>query len=149
MGMTFSISGFSDIRRKIEKSLESKDIEIGRKLTYMGEEFCAHARTISPGHASGGYDDQTGNLRSSIGFRIYRYGELYDEGGFDGTAEGQSKAKEAIDNYDGDVSSHWTLVVTAGMEYAVYVEAKGYNVLHLTSVEMNRQINELKKQLRK
>lgn len=146
--------GFDKVKRKLAKVGEpANDQQILRLLTYIGEELCEHARNITPGHSSGGYDDQTGNLRSSIGYRIYKDGDFSAEGGFKsvGGAEGISAAREALDKYE---LSHpisvegWTLVIVAGMSYARYVEAKGYNVLHLTKVEMLKKIAELKDDLK-
>lgn len=164
MGIKFGSFGFDDLKQKV-KSMSSgqtvSDQEMERWLSYIGEELCNHARTITSGHASGGYDDQTGNLRSSIGYRIYNNAEAVKDGGFQNvtvtnpkgetvTGDGVDDAKKALDNYG---LAHeipvngWTLVIVAGMSYATYVEAKGYNVLHLTQIEMSDKIAELKKDL--
>lgn len=146
--------GFDEIRKRLSRQgVQSDDRKLKRWLSYIGEELCNHARTVTPGHSSGGYDDQTGNLRSSIGYRIYKNGETVKDGGFRnvGTGSGVKDAKKALDDYglaheiplDG-----WTIVIVAGMSYATYVEAKGFNVLHLTKVEMEEKIEKLKKQLK-
>ena len=88
------------------------------------------------------YADQTGNLRSSIGFVIFYNGEEVSTGGFgggallansegvkgsgtQGTAAGPSFAKEVGKKY----TRGFVVVIVAGMEYAAYVEAKGYDVI--------------------
>lgn len=150
MGLKFDYSGFSKARELIEKKLREKDDEIGRRLLFMGELLCNHARTITPGHSTGGYDDITHNLRSSIGFRIFRDGEVYAEGGFQsvGGQQGEEEARKALDNADDIPANGWCIVIVVGMNYAGAVEAKGYNVLHLTEVEMMKQLDKLKKELK-
>ena len=153
--MKFDSFGFDALKAKV-KTMSSgetaSDQELERWLSYIGEELCAHARTITPGHSTGGYDDQTGNLRSSIGFRLYKDGTAVKDGGFKnvGNGNGVEEAKNALDKYglSYEISTNgWTLLIVAGMSYATYVEAKGYNVLHLTKVEMGKKIEELKKEL--
>lgn len=145
--------GFDRVKKRLAKAGKPRnDKQILRLLSYIGEELCEHARNITPGHSSGGYDDQTGNLRSSIGYRIYKDGDISVDGGFKsvGGVQGVSAAREALDKYElaHPISVEgWTLVIVAGMSYARYVEAKGFNVLHLTKIEMLKKIAELKKDL--
>ena len=76
--------------------------------------------------------DQTGNLRSSIGYVVVRDGNIAIQGGFqqvsgpkrgesdkNGSKEGLSYAEELASRY----SKGYALIVVAGMEYAAYVEA--------------------------
>lgn len=140
--------GFEELKRKVERQARERadDQELKRWLSYIGEHLCSHARR------EGGYTDRTGNLRSSIGYRIFKDGEVVVDGGFEnvGDGDGIEDAKEALNAYG---LAHeipvngWTLVVVAGKSYARYVEAKGYNVLHLTKIEMDAKIEELKKEL--
>ena len=82
------------------------------------------------------YKDQTNNLRSSIGFILYDRGELVTENfgmagigvegdGSKGIVEGKRIAEEASKTHPESLIG----VIVAGMEYALYVEAKGYDVL--------------------
>lgn len=147
--------GFDNTRRLIESRRISDDDMIMR-LQYIGEAICNHARTVTKGHASGGYDDQTGNLRSSIGYRIFKDGRALNDGGFSTVtgaegvgSEGKSAASRALREYSKSVPRKgWTLLVVAGMEYAKYVEDKGYNVLHLSKIELDKEIEQLKKRLK-
>ena len=88
------------------------------------------------------YADQSGNLRSSIGFVIYYNGEKVSTGGFGGGAlfpnkegvrgsgkEGTEKGGNVAEEIAEQFPKGFVLVVVAGMEYAAYVEAKGYDVL--------------------
>lgn len=145
--------GFDAIKKKLQNQANNvNDTKIERWLSYIGEELCNHARTITKGHSSGGYDDQTGNLRSSIGFRIYKDGQKIKDGGFKNVSGGNAinEAKSALDRYGLAYEipiKGWTIVVVAGMSYATYVESKGFNVLHLTNEEMRVKIEELKNKL--
>lgn len=145
--------GFDAVKKNLQKQASgTNDKKMGRWLSYIGEELCNHARTITKGHSSGGFDDQTGNLRSSIGFRIYKDGVKVVDGGFKNVSGGNaiSEAKTALDRYGLAYEipiKGWTIVIVAGMSYATYVESKGYNVLHLTKEEMRIKVEELKRKL--
>lgn len=90
--------------------------------------------------------DQTGNLRSSIGYVILKDGEQYRHGGFGG-GEGGRKGKSFAEELESRFDSGWALIVVAGMHYAVYVEAmEGKDVL--ASAELYAQ-KELPKMMSK
>lgn len=148
--------GFEEIRKKYEGQnvSDAYSEKILRYLQYIGEEMCEHARNITPDRNSGGFDDHTGNLRSSLGYRIYYNGDAMMDGGFKdvGGGNGMDEAKAALDRYELSHSitmDGWAIIIVAGMSYAKWVEAKGFNVLHLTRVKLEEEINNLKKQLRK
>lgn len=110
-----------------EKNVRRAIINI---LQYVGEACVREARD------GGTYTDQTGNLRSSIGYVIVSDGKIVSRGdtkqykdGAEGVAESQKFLTQLAKEYDGI-----TLIVVAGMKYAAYVESKGYNVL--TSAEL-------------
>lgn len=82
------------------------------------------------------YQDQTNQLRSSIGYQIYNQGVLVTEyfqasgkgdgsGSAQGVARGKAVAAEAARQYSDDVVG----VIVAGAHYALYVESKGYDVI--------------------
>lgn len=147
--------GFSEIKKKYGngKMEVSIDSQVLRQLSYIGEQVCEHARNITPTRNSGGFDDQTGNLRSSIGYAIFKNGERKKKGGFkqvkDTAKDGLKQSKEAVDQYGSAIASTngWTLVIVAGMNYAKYVEAKGHNVLRLSKYALEAKIEELKAKL--
>ena len=145
--------GFDEVKRKLQnQTSKTNDKKIERWLSYIGEDLCNHARTVTPGHSSGGFKDQTGNLRSSIGFRIYKDGKKVVDGGFKNVSGGNgiSESKAALDKYGLAYEipiQGWTLVIVAGMSYATYVESKGFNVLHLTKEKMRIEIEGLKNKL--
>lgn len=90
-----------------------------------------------------GYTHRTGNLGSSTGYIVLNDGQIHSEGGFlsingpdrsdtteDGTLIGRTFAESLIPEY----SNGFVMIFVAGMYYAGYVEAKGYNVI--TSAEI-------------
>ena len=72
--------GFDEARTLLQNSTVD-DEDILFELSYLGEQMCNHARNVTKGHATGGYDDQTGNLRSSIGYRIFKDAQPIKDGG--------------------------------------------------------------------
>ena len=76
---------------------------------------------------SGLVGNLSGNLRSSIGYVVFKDGKPVNiafeavKGGHVGVHEGQRLAQQIGENY----TDGYTLVVVAGMNYAVHVESKG------------------------
>ena len=102
---------------------------IVRTLMYCGEQI---VNKVRDGSKPKSYKDQTGNLRSSTGYILTYNGKVISKSNFasvknDGTGskEGEDFAKRLANQHD----KGFALIVVAGMEYAVYVEDKGYDVL--------------------
>ena len=97
---------------------------------------------------SGSFNDQTGNLRSSIGFIIMYNGEIVDENfalsprGKE-RHKGMSRAKAFAKQLGEEHPSGWALITVAGMEYASYVEAKGYDVISGSTLGANSRMMEV------
>lgn len=94
-------------------------------LSYLGEEFVNRARSVNT------YLDQTGNLRSSIGWVIAKNGRVLKRN-YTQILDGVDGIKSGLDLADRAASEHpqgIVLIVTAGMNYALYVESMGYDVL--------------------
>lgn len=102
-------------------------------LTKKGEEWLKYARENGP------YKDHTANLRNSIGYAVVQHGRVAigvfpagispkeKEGSpEEARAKGQKYANKVVSGLD---NSKTYLVIVAGMEYAVYVERKGFWVL--------------------
>lgn len=111
-----------DIQRRIQRSLDVVDNIIYEQLQIIGEEFVINARSTKT------YQDRTGNLRSSIGYSILKDGKILIEN-YEGTAEGQKNAIKIRKNNTKKIRKGWQIVFVAGMHYAGYVEAKGYDVI--------------------
>lgn len=115
-------------------------------LQSVGERVVKYARE------HGSYTDQTGNLRHSIGYVIIQYGKVVSENFSSGNGypEAQQEAREAAMKVASELPKmHTYLVWVAGMEYARYVEAKGYDVIEGSGnwVEVNAE--KLKDEFRK
>ncbi len=92
------------------------------QMVLLGEKCVAQARD------NGSYQDQTGNLRNSTGYVVLYNGIVQKKTGISKLNE--RIVEETIPKYQKGV----VLLVVAGMKYAVYVEAKNYDVL--TSAEL-------------
>ncbi|MCM1296200.1 MAG: hypothetical protein NC311_11720 [Muribaculaceae bacterium] len=125
---------------------EVKKKQIAR-LQKLGEMCLIEARNNK------GYMMQTGALLSSTGYMIFVDGvALHTQ--FDAASGAESnaaqegiKAGESLADKVGKETKGVALVVVAGMNYAMYVEAKGYNVLtsaeHLAERELPRMLEKL------
>ena len=115
-----------------------------KRLQELGEKCVMHAKSIPENI---GFKDQTGNLRHSIGYMVFKDGiaihEGYSQDGGEGAKVGQKLAKTIGSKYPEGV----VLVVTAGMNYALYVESKGRDVLtsaeHLAQQELPKMLQKL------
>lgn len=115
------------IDKKIAKEINRAENEILKKLSFIGENAVNDAR------ANGDYLDNTGNLRSSIGYTILKNGETVRTSSFDRVKQEASKAKsestKLLNELRTKFNTGFVLIVVAGMDYAVTVEARGRNVL--------------------
>lgn len=114
-------------------------------LNYVGLECVKEARQ------NGGYTDRTGNLRSSVGYVVLENGVPIKKGGFQkvlATAtEAQTKSETLISKLSATYKTGLVLVVVAGMNYAAYVEAKGYNVLNSAETLAKKLVPKMLKEL--
>lgn len=154
--ITFTIMGItsnfniSEVEKKCE-SFHNWFIEAQiKRLKKLGEECVIEARE------KGDYRNRTSNLRSSIGYIIFVDGVAVVEDTFvqlppereskdtvyDGGEQGRLFAQSI-----GSTTKGVALVVVAGMNYAMYVEAKGKNVLasaqRYAQRELPRMVQEL------
>lgn len=95
---------------------------------------------------SGNYQDRTAHLRNSVGYVIQRDGQrVHTELP---SAEGAQERLQEI-SQESPTPEHAELTVVAGMEYAAYVEAKGYNVLSTAEIEAKKVVEQFLKGLLK
>ena len=86
-----------------------------------GEDFVINSREQMQDHAMGTYKDQTTNLRNSIGYFIFHNGALVHDNNNNIANRG------IIEDTVKPIGIQ--LIGLAGMNYASYVESKGYNVI--------------------
>ena len=116
----------AEVAHALAEAVEAQKGAVARWLCYVGEAAVAEARE------GGSYTDRTGNLRSSVGYVVSMDGRAVQTAGFGGA--GGAAGRE--------------LVVTAGMAYAAYVSARGYNVLASAELLARRMVRELAAKLR-
>jgi len=123
------IPGFSQgsINNRVDRFVLSIEKRIISTLAMVGEACVNAAREKTP--EAGSFHDQTGNLRSSIGYVVARDGNIL-VGKFEGkTAEGRAQGQKIADEVLRENPKGFILIVVAGMEYAAAVEAKGKDVI--------------------
>ena len=118
------IPGFSQgsVNNRVDRFVLSIEQRIILTLAMVGESFVNDARNTQT------YQDQTGNLRSSIGYIIAKNGEIIQEN-VQGTPEGQAQARKIVSEVLRENTKGFILIGVAGMEYAAAVESKGYDVI--------------------
>lgn len=124
--------------RTFKEAKEEYDRKAVEWLSALGERVVKYARQ------HGAYKDHTGNLRNSIGYVIVQYGQVVVESfkynrrvnpdgrpkNTTGADEAHTKGVEYAKSVTRELPTNKTyLVWVAGMEYAKYVEAKGFDVL--------------------
>lgn len=136
-----------DVRNRFNAFLNEIEKKQIARLQRLGEMCLVEARTNK------GYMMQTGALLSSTGYEVFVDGvaihSQFDaaSGAESNAAEMGIKSGQSIAESIGKGTKGIALVVVAGMNYAAYVEAKGYNVLssaeHLAERELPRMLEKL------
>lgn len=136
-----------DVRKRFDAFLNEIEKKQIARLQRLGEMCLVEARTNK------GYMMQTGALLSSTGYEVFVDGvaihSQFDaaSGAESNAAETGIKSGQSIAETIGKGTKGIALVVVAGMNYAAYVEAKGYNVLssaeHLAERELPRMLEQL------
>ena len=136
-----------DVRKRFDAFLNEIEKKQIARLQRLGEMCLVEARTNK------GYMMQTGALLSSTGYEVFVDGVAIHSR-FDAASGAESNAAETgiksgqnIAETIGKGTKGIALVVVAGMNYAAYVEARGYNVLssaeHLAERELPRMLEKL------
>ena len=136
-----------DVRKRFDAFLNEIEKKQIARLQRLGEMCLVEARTNK------GYMMQTGALLSSTGYEVFVDGvaihSQFDaaSGAESNAAETGIKTGQSIAENIGKGTKGIALVVVAGMNYAAYVEARGYNVLssaeHLAERELPRMLEKL------
>lgn len=117
--MTTSLRKIADFQRQEIEKYKKVLLNI---FCEAGEECIIEARN------GGTYTDQTGNLRSSIGYAVLNDGKVYQQGQVEQTLNGKEGISEAKKYLKERIKSAKkegiVLIVTAGMNYAEYVETR-------------------------
>lgn len=134
----------AEIDRYITGRVEAIKKAIVYNLCAVGEQVLNAARLTNS------YKDQTGNLRSSIGYVVAVDGEIVQMSSFDTVKEGREGSrggKEYAMQLVRDFPHGIVLIVVAGMNYASYVSAKGYDVLDSSELLADKLVPQMLQQL--
>lgn len=138
-----------EIDRVLANAIQQAKRKTVRMLGLLGEKCIIEARDRSQEES---WFDQTGNLRSSIGYVIVMDGKIVSQSSFgqvkngsEGSLEGKALAKRLAEDH----KTGYALIVVAGMRYAAYVEAMDNKVV-LTSAELlaRRELPSMMQQLK-
>lgn len=145
-------SKLDEIHKILMKEAERADRLTIRALSYLGEQCVIRVRDRG-GDKS--WYDQSGNLRSSVGYVIAHNGSIIQYSDFnqvkqgsEGVKVGKDLAEELARRYSND----YVLVIVAGMNYAEYVEAMdNKDVLASTELwsidQVPKMLEKLKRQI--
>ncbi len=142
----FKVEGLRGLQEKLNGRAEVLKQVLDMKILQLAEDAVTHARQNK------GYQDRTANLKNSISFALYYDGELITQNVGDipkpnevpKEHRGVATNLEQFSSEPGVISPKgYSLIVVAGMEYGVYVEHKGYNVLHLTKYFMRDEMKKI------
>lgn len=144
------------LQRAIDRRLDNLLQALVNVLCYAGEEVVRYAR--DPNRKR--YTDQTGNLTSSIGYVVLWDGRVVRQSDFSpvrgkgkkrsgaGGLQGSRKGREFLKKLIRENGEGLVLIVVAGMPYAAYVEAMGYDVLDSAEIKaeeiVKRMLSKLK-----
>ena len=134
MGMSCDMSGAVRLINSMPDRARMKAVDF---LAAAGDRFCEVARATKT------YNDVTGRLTASIGWGVVVGGQIVREGGF-GSGEGGDEGRKSL--YDAAQmlsNTSPTLIVTAGMRYALYVERSGHVVLDGARMRMDDIVQSL------
>lgn len=134
-------------QQELDRAFEEMQAEYDRKsvvwLQSVGERVIKYARE------HGSYTDRTGNLRNSIGYVVIQNGSVYHSS-FTDSAPQQKARMLAAQVADELPKGHKTFLVwVAGMEYAKYVEARGFDVLQGSGDWVESTANSLKEDFKR
>lgn len=143
MGITQTTTT-SEIDAYIERQVKRTTNALIYNLQYIGEQVLNTARSTNS------YKDQTGNLRSSLGYVIVVDGKIKYKSDFEVVKQGNSGSKSGI-QYAKEVARQFpegiVIIVVAGMNYASYVAAKGFDVLDSAELLADKLVTQILKQL--
>ena len=92
------------------------------------------------------YTDDTGNLTNSIGYVVVHNKKIVSYGGAT-QGEGYENGLKVAMKMAMEADSEFSLIIVAGMNYAAYVEAKGYNVILPAELKAKSDFPEAMKKL--
>lgn len=131
-----------DIQKDIDAFVTRANKITLSEISNVGLKFVTEARNKMK--AQGGFDDQTGNLRSSIGFIVVYDGKIvHEDFNHGGGPIGQKEGIEFAEYQAALYPNGYVLITVAGMEYASFVEDKGYDVITGSTLNANTDMRKV------
>lgn len=121
------VTDMKSLAREVEKEIEKETIKHLSKVLHRAVEL------VRKKMLNVAYQDHTGNLNSSTGFIIYKDGRVVHED-FRLSSKGTDKetglkvGREVAFSVSRE-SKGWGIVLVSGMEYASWVQGRGYEVV--------------------
>jgi hypothetical protein len=129
----------SEIEAYLKQQVERRNQAILYKLASIAEQVANFAKETR------GYTDRTGNLVSSTGYVLVQDAKVIS-GKFESALKGESGAKQG-EAFAAEIAATLPqgigFVIVAGMNYAAYVEAKGFNVLAISEIKAQKLVEEM------
>lgn len=139
------LTPMNEIEEYIRAKLQEQEAKVVKALSYIGEACIKQARNYH------GYTDRTGNLTASIGYGIIHRGDIVSSSGFKAKKksgkDGELSGRKLLEDLAmGEFASlnEYALIVVAGRRYAIYVQARGKDVLggaELVANDLIRKMN--------
>lgn len=116
------------VKKALLLGLKRLDAAIISRFIFVGEWFVKNAR------ANGSYKDQTGNLRSSICYIVFKDGIQRSPGVI------PEDSRKLIEELRTKHLKGYVLIVATGMTYAAAVESMGKDVLTASSIKAKKDL---------
>lgn len=144
MGITMSRQSISRVLTLMNHANDDIENAVAEAYAEVGESV---VKGIRDGSLSN-WEDQTGALRSSVGYVVIRKGRIVKQSSFEvirNGADGATKGRNLAEKLANDFADRdFALIVVAGEEYAVYVEAvEGKAVLAQGQLYIEKNIPQL------
>lgn len=138
--MNSSLRGLDAFLKRANEKLQNN---ILIALSKLGEECVTKVRARPQGES---WIDHTSNLRSSIGYAVYKEGEKFMQSTFEVLGDGGKgsiEGRRMVDQLASEYSKAYALVIVAAMEYAENVEAiESKDVLESTRIWAEEVVEE-------
>ncbi len=141
--MAFKLKNKKGLEKYLADQIKRIESILIRELEILVAKLENHAKR------SAEYEDQTSNLKSSIGGVVLKDGRPITFRGFSGTSDGTSTGLEFLNSLISEHGRGYVILVVAGMNYASYVENyHDLNVLKKTELKMERDLPKILKRLK-
>lgn len=148
--MGIRLLNFDSVMAELHKEADTIATSYVNDLDILGQKSIKFIRNRSGDES---WFDQSGNLRSSIGYVIVHDGTIIGSGGFqkvngpnrgETTTEGSKEGRNFAESLAAKYPSGYALIVVAGMEYASYVEAmENKDVLASGEIFLRKEVDAL------